>query len=236
MKIGINSDKSIRGRRKAQAVVEYFLAFALIIILTVLGFNGAIQTVKDKSKDFFVRKVNDMEPDGSPGGGGEGPPDYDGIPDDGIPLVDVSGRGFQEDSNVYCSAGVPVYYKFVGSISDERHPIQIIGTPYANTGGARSVVLKRGSPPTVAEIEYMNSVGGFDGTNWQQTSRNPTTWGWVVPKPSGYEDTYIRSHSGGYTGIMLEVTKPTPESVWYAAFYSPEDTVLGHVAISVLSN
>ncbi|OPX29614.1 MAG: hypothetical protein B1H08_03485 [Candidatus Omnitrophica bacterium 4484_171] len=60
MRIAVNSGKNIRGRRKTQAVVEYFLAFALIIILTVLGFNGAIKTVKDKSKDFFVRKVNDM--------------------------------------------------------------------------------------------------------------------------------------------------------------------------------
>ena len=91
-----------------------------------------------------------MKPDRSPGDGdlGDGdeePPDYSVVPDDGIPLVE---SGYQE-RDVYCSAGVPVYYKFVGCISDEQHPIQIIGTPYANTGGARSVVLKRGSPPTV---------------------------------------------------------------------------------------
>jgi len=216
-------------KRKTQAVVEYFLAFALIIILTVLGFNGAIKTVKDKSKDFFVRKVNDMKPDGSPGDGdlGDGdeePPDYSVVPDDGIPLVE---SGYQE-RDVYCPAGVPVYYKFVGCISDEQHPIQIIGTPYANTGGARSVVLKRGSPPTVAEINYMNSVGDsrFDGRDF----------GWRMSKPAGYEDTYIESVKAGYTGIMLELTKPTPKSVWYAAFYSPEDTKLGHISITVQSD
>ena len=156
------------------------------------------------------------------------------IPDDGIPLVDGDfhdGGRVPGGSDVYVDGGTPVYYKFVCCINDESHPIQIIGTPYSNSGGARCVVLKRGSPPTVEEIEYMQSHAGFDGNNWQQISRNPTVWGWVVPKPAGYEDSYIRC-STGYTGIMLEVPKPTPKSLWYAAFYSPEDTVLGHISIT----
>ncbi len=56
----MRSDKNIQRKRKAQAVVEYFLAFALIIILTVLGFNNAIQRVKEESEDFFVRKMEEM--------------------------------------------------------------------------------------------------------------------------------------------------------------------------------
>ena len=165
------------------------------------------------------------------------------IPNDGIPLVDAE-SGFQEGgvmqggTNVHCSGGQPVYYKFVGCILDEQHGIQIIGTPYSNTGGARSIVLKRGSPPTVEEIKYMNSATNtsFDGVNWQQISYNPTVYGWIIPKPAGYEDTYIKSRNAGYTGIMLNVIKPTPKSLWYVAFYSPEDTTLGHISITAQSS
>ncbi|MEA1924903.1 MAG: PKD domain-containing protein [Candidatus Altiarchaeota archaeon] len=184
--------------------------------------------------------VNMMSGECVEAGSGDGDGDGDGdivIPDDGIPLVDGDfhdGGTVPGGSDVYVDGGTPVYYKFVCCINDEGHPIQIIGTPYSNSGGARCVVLKRGSPPTVEEIEYMNSVGDtrFDGVNWQQISRNPTVWGWMIPKPAGYEDSYIRCVSAGSTGIMLEVTKPTPKSLWYAAFYSPEDTILGHISIS----
>ena len=133
--------------------------------------------------------------------------------------------GFQE-RDVHCSAGTPVYYKFIACILEDGGltgaSIQIIGTPYATTGGFRSVVLKRGSLPTVEEIEYMNL--------WLAEH------GFWTPHPAGYEDFYIFSSGGLASGILLEAKKPTPKSLWYAAFYSPKDTTLAHISISSLSN
>ena len=154
------------------------------------------------------------------------------IPDDEIPLVE---SGYQE-KDVHCSAGVPVYYKFIGCISDEQHPIQIIGTPYASTGGKRCVALRRNSPPTADEIQGVFDY--FDNTSDYNRQHGivPSDWlnfSGLITLPSG---TLVKCNIEGYTGIMLEDRKPTPKkSVWYVAFYSPEDTTLGHISISCLT-
>jgi heme/copper-type cytochrome/quinol oxidase subunit 4 len=47
-------------RKKGQAVLEYFLAFALIIIFTVIGFNRFLEGIKTSGEEFFKEKIEIM--------------------------------------------------------------------------------------------------------------------------------------------------------------------------------
>jgi len=48
-------------RKKAQAAVEYFLAFAVLIILTVIGLRAFIDQLRTKGEDFFQKEVTRMQ-------------------------------------------------------------------------------------------------------------------------------------------------------------------------------
>ena len=126
-------------------------------------------------------------------------------PDDSVTTVQ-SGKTYRFD----VGAGQTRYLKFVASVSDCLHPIQVSNTSTADQPRTVHALIKRGSKPTIAEFERTSQMSSsqYDCTVEQ----------WIPAKP-GAENLYWKYNTGSQAEFV-EIAEPMASNTFYIMLYN----------------
>ena len=125
------------------------------------------------------------------------PDDEDVIPDPKI-IGKITTISSGHKKNYDMPAGRFRYFKFTGSVSDSKHPIQVVNTSQSNQKHTVHALVKKGSRPTIADFKR--------------------TWN-MTQSQSGAGGLYWK-YNTGTQAELVEVKDPTSSTTFYIMLYN----------------
>ena len=114
-------------------------------------------------------------------------------------------------------AGQTRYFKFVASVPDCAHPIQVANTSRADQPRTVHLLVKRGSKPTIAEF---NSTWQMAPSQYDCMAEQ-----WIPTKPPGAENLYWKYNTGS-SAEFVEIAEPMASNTFYIMLYNSGATTV----------